>query len=152
MSCQSISSVVTSIKFFLSVLSLKKCKIMVNLQNQFSYLFLLFRGMLESVAYNRDELLFRKLSFWVCLKMRRVTKRDALVLATLRYMDQPLTIISLVGYFICIKFWISAFYDLSIGSTETKYRKVASNNASRFVTRLVHKHTQNDNFLIRSPS
>ena len=28
------------------------------------------------------------------------------------------------------------------------YRKVASTNASRFVTRLVFKHTQNDNFLI----
>ena len=32
------------------------------------------------------------------------------------------------------------------------YRKVASTNASRFVTRLVYMHTQNDNFLIRSPS
>ena len=28
------------------------------------------------------------------------------------------------------------------------YRKVASTNASRFVTRLVFKRTQNDNFLI----
>ena len=28
------------------------------------------------------------------------------------------------------------------------YRKVASTNASRFVTPLVFKHTQNDNFLI----
>ena len=28
------------------------------------------------------------------------------------------------------------------------YRKVASTNASRFVTRLVFKHTQNDNGLI----
>ena len=33
-----------------------------------------------------------------------------------------------------------------------KYRKVASTNASRFVTRLVYMHTQNYNFLIRSPS
>ena len=35
-------------------------------------------------------------------------------------------------------------------STEVlnKYRKVANTNASRFVTRLVSKHTQNDNFLI----
>jgi hypothetical protein len=32
------------------------------------------------------------------------------------------------------------------------YRKVASTNASRFVTRLVYMHTQNDTFLIRSPS
>ena len=32
------------------------------------------------------------------------------------------------------------------------YRKVASTNASRFVTRLVYMHTQNDNFLIRSLS
>ena len=32
------------------------------------------------------------------------------------------------------------------------YRKVASTNASRFVTRLVYMHTQNDNFLIRSSS
>ena len=32
------------------------------------------------------------------------------------------------------------------------YRKVASTNASRFVTRLVYMHTQNDNLLIRSPS
>ena len=28
------------------------------------------------------------------------------------------------------------------------YRKVASTNASRFVTRLVLKHTQTDNFVI----
>ena len=34
----------------------------------------------------------------------------------------------------------------------SEYRKVASSNASRFVTRLVYIHTQNDNFLIRSPS
>ena len=40
---------------------------------------------LKSVAYIRDVLQIRKLSFWVCLKTRRVTKRDALVLATLRY-------------------------------------------------------------------
>ena len=33
-----------------------------------------------------------------------------------------------------------------------KYRKVASSNASRFVTRLVYMHTKNNNFLIRSPS
>ena len=33
-----------------------------------------------------------------------------------------------------------------------KYNKVASTNASRFVTRLVYMHTQNDNSLIRSPS
>ena len=31
-------------------------------------------------------------------------------------------------------------------------RKVASTKASRFVTRLVYMHTQNDIFLIRSPS
>ena len=36
-------------------------------------------------AYTWDGLLFRKLSFWVCLKTRRVTKRDVLALATLRY-------------------------------------------------------------------
>ena len=39
----------------------------------------------KSVAYIQDGLLFRKFSFWMCLKTRRVTKRDALVLATLRY-------------------------------------------------------------------
>ena len=32
------------------------------------------------------------------------------------------------------------------------YRKVASTNASRFEAHLVYMHTQNDNFLIRSPS
>ena len=32
------------------------------------------------------------------------------------------------------------------------FNKVASTNASRFVTRLVYMHTENDNFLIRSPS
>ena len=32
------------------------------------------------------------------------------------------------------------------------YRKVASSNPFRFVTRLVYIHTQNDNFLIRSQS
>jgi hypothetical protein len=32
------------------------------------------------------------------------------------------------------------------------YSKVASSNASRFVTRLVYMHTQIDNFLIKSPS
>ena len=36
-------------------------------------------------AYTRYSLLFRKLSFWACLKTRRVTKRDALVLGTLLY-------------------------------------------------------------------
>ena len=41
---------------------------------------------LKCVAYNRDELLFRKLSFWVWLKTRRVTKRDTLELATLWYL------------------------------------------------------------------
>jgi hypothetical protein len=35
------------------------------------------------IAYNKDGLLINKLSFWVCIT-RRVTKRDALVLATLR--------------------------------------------------------------------
>ena len=39
---------------------------------------------LKSVAYIRDVLLIRKLAFWVCLKTRRATKRDALELATLR--------------------------------------------------------------------
>ena len=39
---------------------------------------------LKSVAYNRDEVLIKKLPFWVCLKTGRVTKRDALELATLR--------------------------------------------------------------------
>jgi hypothetical protein len=32
------------------------------------------------------------------------------------------------------------------------YRKVVSTNASRLVTHLVYKRTQNDNFLNRSPS
>ena len=31
-------------------------------------------------------------------------------------------------------------------------RKVASSNASRFVTRLAYMHSQNDNILISSPS
>ena len=35
---------------------------------------------------------------------------------------------------------------------EITYRKVTSSNASRFVTHLVFKHTQNDDFLNRSPS
>ena len=39
-----------------------------------------------------------------------------------------------------------------ISNLATDYRKVASTNASRFVTRLVYMHTQNDNLLIRSPS
>ena len=39
----------------------------------------------KSVAYNQDVLIIRKLSLWVCLKTRCATKRDALVLATLRY-------------------------------------------------------------------
>ena len=33
---------------------------------------------LESVAYNRDGLIFRKSSLLVCFKTRCVTKRDAL--------------------------------------------------------------------------
>ena len=37
-------------------------------------------------AYNQDVFLIKKSRFQVCLKTRRVTKRDALVLATLRYM------------------------------------------------------------------
>ena len=41
---------------------------------------------LKGVAYIQDGLPFRKLAFWVCLKTRCVTKRDALVLATLRYL------------------------------------------------------------------
>ena len=45
---------------------------------------------LKSVAYIRDVLQIRKLSFWVCLKTRRVTKRDALELATLRYCRRAL--------------------------------------------------------------
>ena len=43
---------------------------------------------LKSVAYIRDVLLIKKMSFWVCLKTRRVTKRDALVLATLQYLEK----------------------------------------------------------------
>ena len=35
-------------------------------------------------AYNQDVSLIKKSRFKVCLKTRRVTKRDALVLATLR--------------------------------------------------------------------
>ena len=38
-----------------------------------------------SVAYNQDVYLIKKSRFWVCMKTRRVSKRDALVLATLRY-------------------------------------------------------------------
>jgi hypothetical protein len=38
----------------------------------------------KTVAYNQDVLIIRKLLLWVCLKTRRATKRDALVLATLR--------------------------------------------------------------------
>ena len=34
----------------------------------------------------------------------------------------------------------------------SRYRKVASTNAPRFVTRLVYMHTQNEDFLIRSSS
>ena len=41
---------------------------------------------------------------------------------------------------------------LQPGYMKGRYRKVASTNASRFVTRLVYMHTQNDNFLIRSSS
>ena len=39
-------------------------------------------------AYNQDVFLIKKSRFYVCLKTRRVTKRDALVLATLRYVLQ----------------------------------------------------------------
>jgi hypothetical protein len=39
---------------------------------------------IKGVAYIQDELLFKKLAFWVCLKTRCASKRDALVLATLR--------------------------------------------------------------------
>ena len=41
---------------------------------------------IKGVAYIQDELLFKKLAFWVRLKTRCASKRDALVLATLRYM------------------------------------------------------------------
>ena len=37
-------------------------------------------------AYNQDVFLIKKPRFQVCLKTRRVSKRDALVLATLRYL------------------------------------------------------------------
>ena len=55
------------------------------------FIFQLFFGIylcmyLKGVAYNWDELLFRKLSFWVWLITRRVTKRDTLELATLWYL------------------------------------------------------------------
>ena len=43
---------------------------------------------IKIVAYIQDELLFKKLAFWVCLKTRCASKRDALVLATLRYTAQ----------------------------------------------------------------
>ena len=43
-----------------------------------------FFGNHKSVAYNRDGLLINKSGFWVCLYTRRATKRDALVLVTLR--------------------------------------------------------------------
>ena len=39
--------------------------------------------------------------------------------------------------------------EVKVFCLKTKYRKVASTNASRFVTRLVYMHTQNYNFLIR---
>ena len=42
---------------------------------------------LKTVAYIQDVPLIKKMSLWVCLKTRRVTKRDALVLATLRYVN-----------------------------------------------------------------
>jgi hypothetical protein len=51
----------------------------------FLFLFWNLCMFLKGVVYIRDGLLFRKLAFWVCLKTRCVTKRDALVLATLRY-------------------------------------------------------------------
>ena len=46
----------------------------------------------------------------------------------------------------------SVFEVVKVGSYCTTYRKVASSNVSRFVTRLVYNHTQNDNFLNRSLS
>ena len=41
---------------------------------------------------------------------------------------------------------------LFLEQTQILYRKVASCNTSRFVTRLVYNHTQNDNLLNRSSS
>ena len=40
----------------------------------------------------------------------------------------------------------------NLNANWNKYCKVASTNASRFVTHLIYMHTQNDNFLIRSSS
>ena len=40
----------------------------------------------KSVAYIQDVFLIKKSRFLVCLKTRRATKRDVLVLATLRYL------------------------------------------------------------------
>ena len=50
------------------------------------------------------------------------------------------------------KSWNSSIFEKESGEesflrNEFKYRKVASSKASRFVTRLVYYHTQNDNFL-----
>ena len=42
----------------------------------------------KSVAYIQDVFLIKKSRFLVCLKTRRATKRDVLVLATLRYLKQ----------------------------------------------------------------
>ena len=48
---------------------------------------------------------------------------------------------------------LSRIISLALSMTSSSaYRKVASSNASRFVTHLVFKHTQNDDFLNRSPS
>ena len=56
---------------------------------------------LKSVAYIRDVLQIRKLWFWVCLKSRRVSKRDALVLATLRYFKIIDSTVKTVTNFYC---------------------------------------------------
>ena len=57
-----------------------------------------------------------------------------------------------VCFYACLRFLLKSRISEANGQNSSNYRKVASTNASRFVTRLVYMHTQNDNFLIRSPS
>ena len=74
-------------------------------------------------------------AYWVFLVCIRCTKEDPIRNKSANQF--PIFFLYIYTY------WIDIVHN---------YRKVASSNASRFVTHLVYNHTQNDNFLNRSSS
>ena len=75
--------------FFLFSNIFSSYRIAYSLVNRYVTTYINLIRLLTWGATNQDMSLFMKSRLWGCYKTRHVTKRDVLVLATLRYLMQP---------------------------------------------------------------